>query len=299
MFSRKWLFIGPSLLFALTCGADVETYQCEKLCSGTLGQKYQKNYKYDYDHLKEINQCLTENYAASVAGPSLEEMRTFFEVTGELYKQDLVSDKSPNYETVEIGTLERAAGAGLGKFVWLVGATDCLEHAEKLRQHLSETLGSKEFEFEVVNSVTAIDRNSFINFNAIKPMANHYIVRAVSKVTGKSYLVDGYTGVSVGRETDLRKKMITFNTYESCFLAKVTEVKRETLKRYAKMTNPLGEAIREWILGEEANNSLMDLGTSLTPMLKSLIGEEAKAAAASCMAGAKTVSIKKGLVLDD
>lgn len=269
---KESFFLVLSLLVTTQLSAQDAALEvkCSK-CSVNLSKAYDEN------HLAESNHCLEEEYSRMMGAPTMQEFRNYFEITGTYFKQQLAKGQeySMTNEEVEQEKLKTAVWSGLSKYVWPIGATDCETHAKKLKQHLSETLPKDDFDYEVVSTFQEIDKTAFIDLKgSLSPMGNHYLVRAVSKKTGISYIVDGYTGPSVDSEIALEKKKIILNRYEECFFNDGMRAK----------------------LGLSPTDDILGMIATFTPVIKSSVARSAKQAAAACIKGVESVRINPDIL---
>jgi len=244
---------------------DETELDCSTLCAQDLPAVYS-----DQDR-EQITQCLNHDFEKMTGGPSLNELRVFFEITGKIFQKSSSDTKTPEMEKK---LLLKTLYSGLSEYIWPIGATDCDTHARKLKSHFEKELGNQDFKFEIVSTYQDIDSDKFIDLKgSLSPMGNHYLIRAVSLASSRSYIIDGYTIPSVEHEPDLFRKTVVLNRYEECFFAPVMKAK----------------------LGLNPQEDILGMIASFTPAVKSSIARGAKAAASACAKGAKKVIIPKSL----
>lgn len=135
------------------------------------------------------------------------------------------------------------------------GTTDCLTHAQRLKEYLEEHFSAADYKFGIVNGWSDPAKYSAQNLIG----ANHYMVRAVSMRTGHSYVCDGYVVASVRSEKD--SIWILFNDFEDC-----------VYNKYSELT--LGGGFRRTV-------------AMWTPVQKGLLAQHGKSGAAVCASGAE------------
>jgi hypothetical protein len=249
---------------------------CENTCTGQLNPNYRLYMppaQVNAQDLKDITQCFHQGSHYLLSGFTDEELRGYFEITGKLLAKEIKVKPNDFDEESEVQALKKAVWSGYSKYVWGVGTTDCYDHAIHLKKHLEAQFNNKQYRFEVVNTFQDIDDESGApDFNgSLSPMANHYLVRAVSMQTGLSYIVDGYTVPSVNREKDLKKEKIILNPYEECFYAPVMKA----------------------MYNLDPNEDVLGMLASFTPVVKSFVARETKRVANACLRGKKKVTVSK------
>ena len=250
-----------------------------KECNGQLNSAYKTsglNNEQTSEALGEWNTCLKSNFKD--AHPLSEyQARIALEMLGEIPARIITPDETQlkKYKDDEINKVmaEIKKEADAAEDVRLDptgtwGSSNCLTHARRMTAHLQKKLSSDHYNIRVVNTYKNIPEDSRISMNAIAPVANHYQARVTDKRTGLSYVVDGYTGVSVKREdTEVAAGNLTvFTDYEQCFYQKV----------YAQR------------MGHESGSGLLGAAMGIVPTVAIVMSREAKDASNQCRKGYKT-----------
>lgn len=263
------------LTFLLCSGIFADEINCEDTCIGQLNPNYllyMPAAKVNADDLRDITQCFHKGDQELIGGFIDAELRAYFEITGKLLAEEIKYRPDELAKDKEIKALNKAVWNGYSKYVWGVGTMNCYDHASELKKHLDTQFENGQFRFEIVNSFQDIDDVSGKpDFNgSLSPMANHYLVRAISMNTGLSYIVDGYTVPSVNREKDLKKEKIILNPYEECFYQPVMIAMYDI----------------------DPSENILGMLASFTPVIKSFVARETKRVANACLSGAKKVIVQ-------
>ncbi len=253
--------------------ADNSVFNCKEDCSVAANPRYLAQGDVDLQRAHSIALCLENQAAETLDGPTVAEFRNFFEITGRLFEQTGPQKITPKNEQEQ---LQNAVLSGYSQYAWLIGATDCQTHALNLIKHLKATVDNdgNEYKFELVNTFQDFDSKQFADFDGVLlPGANHYVVRAVSMRTGRSYILDGYTIPSTTPEPELHGEKIILTNYEECIYPKVIKAK-------------LGLA----------QDNILAMAASFTPMLRSTIARESVRIANTCLSGTESTIIQTDIL---
>jgi len=263
---NSWAGPGGVINCQQTCSAGVKAQYRSYMTNGVLNRQ----------GLSRLGQCFRGDLEHLTGGFSQQEVRNFFEISGRIISRSL--SEMPTEETIRIekGALLYGVMSGLNKYMWPIGATDCETHARNLKAHLEQVFTPAQFRFEVVNTFQDIDDKSGLpDFDgSLLPMGNHYLVRAISMQTGKSFIANGYTAPSVTLENDEAREIVVLDSYEECFFSKVMQLK----------------------LGVNPTDDYLGVLATFTPVVRSMVAREAKRVAGLCISGQEQVSVSGDLL---
>jgi hypothetical protein len=259
---------------SLAVAKDSYAVDCGK-CAAQIPQYYAKNKAKSEDYaaaLARFSDCFdrsSKNDMGSLVSP--QELRNLFEATGEVFKfQTLYENR--DWMGKEEDYLKQAVQSGYWKATWGFGTTDCLKHAQTLKQHLDELFAkqgvSDRFKVEVANSYD--DTKATDTAANVAPVSNHFIVRIISLATGRSYTGDVYTGFTkFSRESENGR--VVLNDFESCLVDKVLAAKRG---------------------GGISDGNVSAILDTFKPGVRSNLANAAKLAAGQCLRGAKQATVE-------